>query len=37
MNSDVLLRDNAALRERLSCLSQASRRITGDLEPAAVL
>ena len=37
MNSDDLLRDNAALRERLSRLSEASLRITGDLEPGAVL
>ena len=37
MNSDELLRENAALRERLSRLSQASLRITGDLDPGAVL
>ena len=37
MNSDELLRENAALRERLSRLSEASLGITGDLEPTAVL
>ena len=37
MNSDELLRENRALRERLSLLSEASRRITQDLEPNAVL
>ena len=37
MNSEELLRENEALRERLSRLSQASLRITGDLEPSAVL
>ena len=37
MNSDDLLRENAALRDRLSRLSQASLRITGDLEPSTVL
>ncbi len=37
MNSDELQRENAALRERLSRLSEASLRITGDLEPGAVL
>ena len=37
MNSDELLRDNQALRDRLSRLSQASLRITEDLEPSAVL
>ena len=37
MNSDELQRENTALRERLSRLSQASLRITGDLEPSAVL
>ncbi len=37
MNSDELLRENRALRERLSLLSEASRRITQDLEPSAVL
>ena len=37
MNSDELLRENQALRERLSRLSEASLRITEDLEPNAVL
>ena len=37
MNSDELLREYAAPRECLSRLSQASLRITGDLEPSAVL
>ena len=37
MNSDELLRENEALRERLSRLSQASLRITGDLDPSTVL
>jgi len=37
MNYDELLRENEALRERLSRLSEASLRITGDLEPSAVL
>ena len=37
MNSDELLRENEALRERLSRLSQASLRITEDLDPHAVL
>ena len=37
MNSDELQRENTALRERLSRLSQASLRITEDLEPNAVL
>ena len=37
MNSDELLRENAVLRERLSRPSEASRRITEDLEPNAVL
>jgi len=37
MNYDELLRENEALRERLSRLSEASLRITGDLEPGAVL
>ena len=37
MNTDELLRDNEALRERLSRLSEASLRITEDLEPSAVL
>ena len=32
MNSDESQRDNAALRERLSRLSQASRRINGSLD-----
>ena len=31
-----MLRENAALRERLSRLSQASLRITRDLEPGGV-
>ena len=37
MNSDELLRENEVLRDRLSRLSQASLRITEDLEPNAVL
>ena len=37
MNSDELPGENQALRERLSRLSQASLRITGDLDPNAVL
>ncbi len=37
MNSDELLMENTGLRERLSRLSEASLRITGDLEPGAVL
>ena len=37
MNFDDMLRENEALRERLSRLSQASLRITGDLDPGAVL
>ena len=37
MNSDELLRENEALRDRLYRLSQASLRITEDLEPNAVL
>ena len=37
MNYDELLRENEALQERLSRLSEASLRITGDLEPSAVL
>ena len=37
MNFDDLLRENEALRERLSRLSQASLRITGDLDPGTVL
>ncbi len=37
MNSDELLRENQALRERLSRLSQASLRITEELEPSTVL
>ena len=37
MNSDDLLRENQALRDRLSRLSEASLRITEDLEPTAVL
>ena len=37
MNSDELLRENQTLRERLTRLSEASLRITGDLEPSAVL
>ena len=37
MNSEELLRENQTLRDRLSRLSQASLRITEDLEPNAVL
>ena len=37
MNYDELLRENEALRELLSRLSQASLRITGDLDHHAVL
>ncbi len=37
MNSEELLRENAALRERLSRLSEASLGITEDLDPSAVL
>ena len=37
MNYDELLRENEALRERLSRLSEASLGITGDLDPGAVL
>ena len=37
MNNDELLRENEALRRRLSRLSRASLRITEDLEPNAVL
>ena len=37
MNYHELVRENEALRERLSRLSEASLRITGDLEPNAVL
>ena len=37
MNCDELLRENQALRERLSRLSQASLRITEELEPSTVL
>ncbi|MCY4580848.1 MAG: hypothetical protein OXD31_17610 [Chloroflexi bacterium] len=37
MNYDELHRENEALRRRLSRLSQASLRITEDLEPNAVL
>ncbi len=37
MDSYELQRENAALRDRLSRLSQASLRITEDLEPSAVL
>ena len=36
-NSNELLRENEVLRERLSRLSEASLRITEDLEPNAVL
>ena len=37
MNTDELLRENAALRERLSRLSQASRRINESLDLDTVL
>ncbi len=37
MNSDELLRENAALRDRLARLSEASLGITEDLDPNAVL
>ena len=37
MNSDELLRENQALRERLARLSQASRRINESLDFDTVL
>ena len=37
MNQDELLRENEALRDRLSRMSEASLRITEDLDPSTVL